>query len=160
MRKGLVATDPNLALYWIRTLDEALLLKTSGYRIIGGMFAIFASVALVLAAAGLFGVLAFHVGQRTREIGVRRALGADDGRILRLVVRVTGTQVLAGVVIGMVLLPLVGRGLQAILDNVNGYDPLLYALTVVSMLAVAVVATWVPTRRALRIDPAVALRYE
>ena len=83
----------------------------------------FAGVALVLAAAGLFGVLAFHVGQRTREIGVRRALGADDWRILQMVMRASGVQILLGVGIGMALLPLMGRGLGEILGDVSPYDP-------------------------------------
>jgi predicted permease len=160
LRDGLAATEPNLALYWIRTLDEALLLKTSGFRIVGTMFAIFAAVALALAAAGLYGVLAFHVGQRTRELGVRRALGADDGNILRLVARATGAQVLVGVIVGMALLPFLGRGLQAVMAEMNAFDPLVYSLTLLAMLCVALVATWIPTRRALRVDPAVALRYE
>ena len=81
-RTALAQTDPDLALYWLRTFDESRVIKTAGFRIVGTMFGMFAGVALVLAAAGLFGVLAFHVGQRTREIGVRRALGADDRRIL------------------------------------------------------------------------------
>ena len=75
--------------------------RTAGFRLIGTMFMVFAGVALVLAAAGLFGVLAFHVGQRTREIGVRRALGADDRRILRMVMRASGVQILIGVAIGV-----------------------------------------------------------
>ncbi len=160
MRAALLATDPDLALYWVRTLDEAMLLKTAGFRIIGTMFVVFAGIALALSAAGLFGVLAFHVGQRTREIGVRRALGADNGRILRLVMRASGSQVLIGVGIGLVLLPFVGRGLGLFLLDMTPYDPRIYGLVAGGMLAVAAAATLAPTRRALRIDPAAALRYE
>ncbi len=97
MRTALAQTDPDLALYWLRTLEEQMAIRTAGFRIVGTIFAVFAGVALVLAAAGLFGVLAFHVGQRTREIGVRRALGADDRRILRLVLRASGVQVGIGI---------------------------------------------------------------
>ena len=93
VRTALEKTDPDLALYWVRTLDEMRTVETAGYRIIGTIFAVFAGVALVLAAAGLFGVLAFHVGQRTREIGVRRALGADNRNILRVVMRASGLQI-------------------------------------------------------------------
>jgi putative ABC transport system permease protein len=124
------------------------------------MFTVFSAVALVLAAAGLFGVLAFHVGQRTREIGVRRALGADDRRILRMIMRASGVQVLIGVGIGMTLLPLMGSGLGSMLNDVSPYDPGVYTLVVVLMLVVAVAATLTPTRRALKVDPAAALRYE
>ena len=132
MRTALAQTDPDLALYWLRTFDESRMIKTAGFRIIGTIFAVFAGVALVLAAAGLFGVLAFHVGQRTREIGVRRALGADDGRILRMVMRASGVQILLGVAIGMTLLPLMGRGLGDILGDVSPYDPGIYGMVVVA----------------------------
>jgi putative ABC transport system permease protein len=160
IRNALAQTDPDLALYWLRTFDESRMVSTAGFRIIGTMFAVFAGVALVLAAAGLFGVLAFHVGQRTREIGVRRALGADDSRILRLVMRASGVQILLGVGIGMALLPLMGRGLGDVLGEVSPYDPAIYCMVVVLMIAVAIVATLTPTRRALKIDAAAALRYE
>jgi predicted permease len=160
VRTALAQTDPDLALYWPRTFDESRLIRTAGYRIVGTMFAVFACVALVLAAAGLFGVLAFHVGQRTREIGVRRALGADNRRILRMVMRASGVQILLGVTIGMALLPFMGRGLGDVLNEVSPYDPVVYALVVAAMVVVAVLATLTPTRRALKVDPAAALRYE
>jgi predicted permease len=159
IRTALAQTDPDLALYWVRTLDEFRANVTAGFRIVGTMFAIFASVALVLAAAGLFGVLAFHVGQRTREIGVRRALGADNGRILKLVMRASGVQVLVGIVIGMALLPLMARGLGDLLDD-GPFDPFIYTMVLMTMIVVAVAATLTPTRRALKVDPAAALRYE
>jgi predicted permease len=160
VRTALAQTDPDLALYWLRTFDESRIVRTAGIRLIGTMFMVFAGVALVLAAAGLFGVLAFHVGQRTREIGVRRALGADDGRILSMVMRASGVQILIGLAIGMSLLPLMGRGLGDILGEVSPYDAGIYGLVVALMLAVAIAATFVPTRRALKVDPAAALRYE
>jgi len=160
VRTALAQTDPDLALYWLRTFDESRVIRTAGFRIIGTMFAVFAGVALVLAAAGLFGVLAFHVGQRTREIGVRRALGADDGRILRMVMRASGVQILLGVAIGMTLLPLMGRGLGDILGDVSPYDPGIYSMVVGLMILVAIAATLTPTLRALKVDPAAALRYE
>ncbi|MGQ0384771.1 MAG: ADOP family duplicated permease [Gammaproteobacteria bacterium] len=160
IRTALAQTDPDLALYWLRTFDESRVIRTAGFRIVGTMFAVFAGVALVLAAAGLFGVLAFHVGQRTREIGVRRALGADDRRILKMVMRASGVQILLGVAIGMALLPLMGRSLGDILGDVSPYDPGIYGMVVVMMIVVAIAATLTPTRRALKVDPAAALRYE
>ena len=160
VRTALAQTDPDLALYWLRSLEEQMAFRTAGFRIIGTIFAVFAGVALVLAAAGLFGVLAFHVGQRTREIGVRRALGADDRRILKLIMRASGTQILIGIAIGMALLPLMGRALGDILLEGSPYDPAIYGLVLVLMLIVAVAATLTPTRRALKVDPAAALRYE
>jgi putative ABC transport system permease protein len=160
VRAALAQTDPNLALYWPRSFEESRRIKTAGFRIIGTIFAVFAGVALLLAAAGLFGVLAFHVGQRTREIGVRRALGADDWRIFKMVMRASGVQILLGLGIGMALLPLMGRGLGDTLGNVSPYDPGIYAWVVALMVVVAIAATLTPTRRALKVDPAAALRYE
>ena len=159
VRTALAQTDPDLALYWLRTLDEARIIQTAGFRIVGTMFAVFAGVALVLAAAGLFGVLAFHVGQRTREIGVRRALGADNSRILKLIMRASGVQVLIGIVIGMALLPVMGWALGDILSD-GPFDAIVYSLVLLTMFVVAVAATLTPTRRALKVDPAAALRYE
>ncbi len=160
MRRALAETDPDLALYWIYTLDETIARQTTGIRIIGTIFAAFGVIALVLAAAGLFGVLAFHVGQRTREIGVRRALGADDGRILGMVLRASGTQVALGLALGMALLPLLGRVLAPVLPDKNPWDPLVYGGVLATMIVVSLAAALAPTLRALGIDPATALRYE
>jgi putative ABC transport system permease protein len=160
IRSALAETDPDLALYWVRTLDEARAIQTAGIRLVGTMFAVFAGVALVLAAAGLFGVLAFHVGQRTREIGVRRALGADDGRILRMILRASGLQVGIGILIGMLLLPVMGSSLGDILGDVSPFDPAIYTMVLSLMVVIAILATLTPTRRALKVDPAAALRYE
>jgi putative ABC transport system permease protein len=159
-RTALAETNPDLALYWLRTFEESRLIKTAGFRIVGAMFAVFAGVALVLAAAGLFGVLAFHVGQRTREIGVRRALGADNGSILSLVMRASGMQIGLGILIGMALLPIMARGLGNILQDESPFDPFIYGMVLALMLSVSIAATLTPTRRALRVDPAAALRYE
>ena len=159
IRTALAQTDPDLALYWLRTFDESRMIRTAGFRIIGTMFAAFAVIALVLAAAGLFGVLAFHVGQRTREIGVRRALGADNRRILKMIMKASGIQVLIGIAIGMALLPVMGRGLGDILTD-GPFDPAIYAMVLLAMVVVAIAATLTPTRRALKVDPAAALRYE
>jgi putative ABC transport system permease protein len=160
VRKALAETNRDMALYWERTLEESMVYSTAGYRIVGTIFVVFAIVSLVLAAVGLYGVLVFHVRQRTREIGVRRALGADNRRILRLVARTSGTQVLIGIAVGMTALPFIGRGLSNLLLDQNPYDPVIYSLVIALMTAVAVAATLKPTLRALRIDPVAALRYE
>ena len=90
---------------------------------------------------------------------MRRALGADNGRILNLVMRASGVQILVGIVIGMGLLPLMGRALGDILND-SPYDPVIYGAVLAIMVAVAIAATLTPTRRALKVDPAAALRYE
>ncbi|HSD54884.1 MAG TPA: FtsX-like permease family protein, partial [Burkholderiales bacterium] len=159
-RTALAQTNPDLALYWVRTFEESRLIATAGFRIVGTVFAVFAGVALVLAAAGLFGVLAFHVGQRTREIGVRRALGADNRRVLSLVMRASGLQIGFGILIGMALLPIMARGLGDILKDQSPFDPFIYTMVLLLMVAVAIAATLTPTRRALKVDPAAALRHE
>jgi predicted permease len=159
-RTALAQTNPDLALYWERTFKESRGVATAGIRIIGTVFAVFAGVALVLAAAGLFGVLAFHVGQRTREIGVRRALGADNRQILSLVMRASGLQIGLGILIGMALLPVMARGLGDILKDQSPFDPAIYTMVLVLMVTVAIAATLTPTRRALNVDPAAALRHE
>ena len=159
-RTALAQTNPDLALYWERTFEESRAFATAGYRIIGTIFVVFAFVALVLAAAGLFGVLAFHVGQRTREIGLRRALGANEGHILSIVLRASGLQIVLGILIGMALLPFMARGLGDMLEGQSPYDPFIYLMVLALMVCVALAATLTPTRRALRVDPAAALRYE
>jgi putative ABC transport system permease protein len=159
-RTALAQTNPDLALYWVRTFEESRVISTAGFRIVGTIFAVFAGVALVLAAAGLFGVLAFHVSQRTREIGVRRALGADNGSVLRLVMRASGLQIGLGILIGMALLPFMARGLGDILQDESPFDPFIYSMVLALMVTVAIAATITPTRRALKVDPAAALRYE
>jgi predicted permease len=160
MRRALAETDPDLALYWVRTLDEGIVQRNFGFRIIGTLFAIFGAIALVLAAAGLFGVLSFHVGQRTREIGVRRALGASDRGILAMIARASGTQVAVGLLLGMALLPVLGRVLSPVLVDTSPFDPLIYLGVLAVMLLVSAAAVLRPTLRALRVDPAAALRYE
>jgi putative ABC transport system permease protein len=160
MRRALAETDPDLAIYWVRTLDDGIVQQNLGFRIIGTLFAIFGVIALVLAAAGLFGVLSFHVGQRTREIGVRRALGASDRGILSMVARASGTQVAVGLLLGMALLPLLGRMLSPVLVDTSPFDPAIYLGVLAVMLLVSAAAVLRPTLRALRVDPAAALRYE
>jgi putative ABC transport system permease protein len=160
MRRALAESDPDLAIYWVRTLEEGIAQKTFGMRIIGTLFAIFGMIALVLAAAGLFGVLSFHVGQRTREIGVRRALGASDRSVLRMIAEASGGQVAVGLLLGLVLLPVLGRVLSPVLVDTSPFDPAIYGGVLVVMLVVAAAAILRPTLRALRVDPAAALRYE
>lgn len=160
MRQALQETDPDLALYWERTLDESLALRTGGYRLIGTLFFAFGVIALVLAAAGLFGVLSFHVGQRTRELGLRRALGASNGRILAMLARTTGLQLGVGLVLGFAALPLLERLLDRMLLELDPGSVWVYVSVLLIMLAVAAAAVAQPTWRALRVDPAAALRYE
>ncbi len=120
----------------------------------------FAAIALLLAAAGIFAVLSQLVNQRTREIGVRVALGASPRDVFRLVVSRGITLTLGGVAIGLAGAAAVSRVLTSLLFEVSPYDPASFAATIVVLVGVALLACWLPTRRALRVEPAVALRVE
>ena len=124
------------------------------------LLAIFAGLALVLAAIGIYGVIAYSVAQRTREIGIRIALGADRINILRLILR-QGTRIgILGLVIGTAAAYLFTRALSSMLYGVNPHDPLIFTGIAVSLFVVVVMASYIPARRATRVDPLIALRYE
>jgi ABC-type antimicrobial peptide transport system permease subunit len=125
------------------------------------MMMIFGAVGLILVTVGVYSVLAYTTAQRTHEIGVRMALGAERANVLRLVIIKGLRLVLAGVGVGLVVSLLLGRAIEAQLwSGVKPYDPVTLASTVVLLLATGVLACWIPARSAARVDPMVALRYE
>jgi len=128
------------------------------------MFTIFGLVATVIAGIGIYGVTSFSVSQRTQEMGVRMALGADNHRILRMVlgqgVLQTGLGVGLGLLITLALVGVAGDGIQSQLFGVSARDPLIYAAVVALVAIVSLIATLVPARRATRVDPMIALRAE
>jgi len=115
---------------------------------------------MLLAAIGLYGVLAYAVGQRTREIGIRLALGARRGEVLRMVLAQAGRLAIAGVTIGLVAAVIASRVLRAQLFEVAPTDVTTYVMVAAGLLAVSLVASWIPARRAARIDPLTALRHD
>ena len=124
------------------------------------MFSAFGLLALVLAAIGLYSVIAYNVAQRTHELGVRMALGAQRADVLRLVV-VEGLRLgVAGVVIGGAIAFAASRWLAPLLFNESARDPAVYAVVAVSLVAVSVAASWLPALRAAHVEPTRALRYE
>jgi ABC-type antimicrobial peptide transport system permease subunit len=129
-------------------------------RMIGTLSASFAMLATLLAAVGLYGVLAYSVAQRTREIGVRMALGANRGNVRAMVLRQVGVMTLVGGVIGVAGAIGLGRAASSLLFQLQGYDPTVIAIAATSLVLVAFGAGLLPALRASRIDPMAALRYE
>ena len=124
------------------------------------LLTVFGVVALMLAAIGIYGVASYSVSQRTREIGIRMALGAGRHDVLALVLRQGLALVVIGVVVGLSGALVIMRLLSSLLFNVAPTDPMTFAATALVLTAVAIGATWVPARRATRVDPLVALRYQ
>jgi putative ABC transport system permease protein len=155
-----VAVDENLPIYWVRTLKEAIAQNTWFYTVFGTLFVVFGGVALFLAAIGLYGVMSFAVSRRTKEVGVRMALGAERGDVLKLVLRQGLWQLAIGVVLGVGLGALLSRGLQEFLFEVGSLDPLTFVAIAIVLGGTGILASLVPARRATRVDPMVALRYE
>jgi len=130
-------------------------------RLFGGLFLIFGAAALLLAAAGLYGVMAFMVRRRTQEIGVRMALGATRRNVLRLVVWQGLWRVLLGIALGLVPGAFLGGLMEGLIDDsVSPRDPLVHAMTAATLLASGVLASLVPALRAASVDPLVALRHD
>jgi predicted permease len=152
--------DADAPAYWVRTYDKVMLEAIFGQQVLAKLFTAFGLVALFLAAAGLYGVIAFSVRQRTREIGVRRALGAPTARLLRGLLRSGALQVGVGLALGLGLAWPFARLLVRSLQGFEAADPLVYALVLGALGVVALIAIVLPARRALRVDPVVALRHE
>ena len=158
LRGEVRAADPDVPVYQMRTMGEAFDDELSSSRILLGLFAAFAILALVLAASGLYGVIAYSVSRRVQEIGIRMALGAVAGDIRSLILRQTLTHVVIGTLIGLAGGAAIARAASSVLFNVSPSDPATYAGVVVVLAAVAALAAYVPIRRATRIDPLLALR--
>jgi predicted permease len=144
----------------VRPIDAYLSQSVAQRRFSMALLAGFAGIALLLAAIGIYGVLAFAVAQRTREIGVRMALGAREADVLGMVVREGLTVTAAGLAVGIVGALALTRVLAALLYATSTSDPMTFAVVAVALGAVATVASWLPARRAARVDPVVALRDE
>ena len=160
MRRAVKDVDPAIAVASIATMDELVAGSIGSSRFYALLVAVFAGLALALAAVGIYGVMSYAVAQRTQEIGVRLALGAAPGQIFTLVVGETLKLAAVGLALGAVGAVFVGRQLGDLLFGIPGTDPLTFGGTALLLMAVALVATWLPARRATRIDPMVALRIE
>jgi predicted permease len=158
---GIIARlDPNLPVEELKTLPQQVRENVFLDRMISTMAAAFASLATLLAAIGLYGVLAYTVERRTREIGVRMALGADSRRVQRMILRQVGVMLLGGGVIGVAAAVALGRAAGSLLYGVDGNDPLIFAFAVTVLTLIALAAGYIPALRASRVDPLRALRYD
>jgi predicted permease len=152
--------DPNLPVERLQTLRTQVKQTVFLDRFVTMLSASFAILATLLAAVGLYGVLAYTLTQRTREIGLRMALGAAPGRIRGMVLRQTGFMTAVGGIVGLLAALGIGRAAQSLLFKLKGYDPVVLAGALLVLALVALVAGYIPARRAARIDPIRALRYE
>jgi putative ABC transport system permease protein len=159
-RREVQAIDNDLPVLNLRTMDEQLEQQNWPYRVFGILFAIFAAIALGLASVGLYAVIAHSVSQRTQEIGVRIALGAGDGNILRLVFSQGMIQLAIGLGIGLAAALAVTKVLKALLVDVSPSDPLTFAAVTMVLATAAGLGCLIPARRAMRVDPIEALRHE
>ena len=160
VRREVAAVDPNLPVFHVRTLlaqAEQSMLKE---RLLATLSSFFGALALLLACVGLYGLMAYAVARRTPEIGIRLALGARRDSIMWLVLRETIGLTLAGVALGIPLALWAARYVKSVLFGISPSDPLTVAATVATLVGVAALAGYIPARRAINVDPMVALRYE
>jgi putative ABC transport system permease protein len=152
--------DENLPVYDVRTLENRLAENRLSANLLGGMFTIFAGIALLLASIGLYAVVAHSISQRTQEIGVRMAVGGTRGDILRLVYGQGMRPLILGMTFGLPAAFGIAHVLRSLLIGVSPADPLTFLLVALVLVIAGVLGCAIPARRALRVDPIVALRYE
>jgi putative ABC transport system permease protein len=159
-RREVKALDSNVPLFEAKTMQQHLGIMLFAPRMAAFLLSGFGILAMVLSTIGLYGVLAYSVARRTREVGIRVALGADGGRVIGMVVREGMTMVSVGVAVGLALSAAAMRPLAGLLHGVSAVDPLTFAGVAVMLMVVALLASYIPARRAANVDPMVALRYE
>jgi len=160
MRRVMRSLDPNLPLMDLRTLREELRFSMWVKRLLSAIVGVLAVLAFIIAAVGLYGVVAYSVAQRTREIGIRMALGADAPNVVRMVVAQSARLTLIGLGIGLASAFALTRFLTAVIAGVSPTDPPTFAIVSGLLALSGIAAAWVPAMRAARVDPMVALRYE
>jgi ABC-type antimicrobial peptide transport system permease subunit len=158
VRPLIASIDPNLPVSQLQTMTELLRGQTNGDRLVATLSAVFAGLATALAAVGLYAVLSYNVSERTRELGLRLALGASPGALLGMVMKQIGRIAAVAILIGVAVAIGVGRVAEALLFGVSGYDVVAFGLAVAVISAVALGAGFVPARRASRVAPMEALR--
>ena len=160
MREEVRKLDPDLPIYWAQPLQEHLDVALFFKKLFAWIFGIFGGVALVMAGVGIYGVMAYSVSQRTQEIGVRMALGATPGSVVKLVLRQGGVQLVIGMSLGLVMAYFAGQLLGSFMYGVEPGDPPTFGGTFLVLMFAGTMACLVPAWRALRVSPMEALRYE
>ncbi len=160
LRRAVAELDPSLTIYESGSVSNQLALALFPARLVAVVLGSFGLLAVVLAATGVYGIMAYAVSRRTREIGIRMALGAAPAQVLRVVLNRTAVLVGVGTAIGLAISLAAGQFFGQILYGVSARDPLTYACAIALMAAVAFIACWVPARRAIKVDPLTALRME
>jgi putative ABC transport system permease protein len=160
LRKEIIALDKNAPIYDVKTMKERSAKATSRTRFSALLLGIFAALALVLSAVGIYGVMAYAVSGRTREIGIRMALGANRRNVLGLVMRDGIILTISGVALGVAGALAATRVLESQLYGVETTDATTFAVVSLLLAAVALAASYIPARRATKVDPMIALRYE
>jgi putative ABC transport system permease protein len=160
IRNTVLEVDPDQPIYGIRTMEEVVSNSVAPQRLSTILLAIFAGVAMLLAAVGIYGVMSYSINQRTHEIGIRMALGARRSDVIRLVVGQGMLLAIMGVVVGLIGGFFITRVMSTLLFGVEARDPMTFAVIPALLVSVALVACYLPARRATRVDPMVALRYE
>ena len=154
--------DPSIPILSLKTFAQYLDSNLDLWLVRAGaaLFSIFGGLALGLAVVGLYGVKAYSVARRTREIGIRMALGAQAGAVLRMIMREGSIMLFTGVALGLLLAMATAKILSGILYEVGALDPIAFTVAPLILITAALIATWLPARRATRINPAKALRAE
>jgi putative ABC transport system permease protein len=160
IREIVSALDPEIPIYATESMDDVLAEPMWGLQVFGSLFTIFGVVSLVLAAIGLYAVMAFSVSRRVRELGIRMALGATGGDVIRLVSRQGARQILVGISLGFLAGAAVVRAARAVLFEVTPNDPVVFAVVAGVLAGAALIACLIPAFRATRVDPLVALRID
>jgi putative ABC transport system permease protein len=160
VREQLRALDANLPLYNVQTMEQVMARSLFRQRLATSVMLAFGGVALLLATVGLFGLISYAVNQRTHELGIRLALGATARDVLRLVIGQGMKLALIGLLIGLASSFALMRVIKTLLFGVSAADPLTFAASALLLLAVSLLACWIPARRAAKVDPMVALRHE
>jgi putative ABC transport system permease protein len=160
VRNEVLALDKDQPVYNIRTLESVLSESVATPRFRTLLLGVFAGVALILAGVGIYGVISYAVSQRSQEIGIRMALGAQAADVLTLVIKGGMTLALIGVALGLAGAFALTRLMTTLLFNVRPTDPATFATVSAGLIIVALLACYIPARRATKVDPLVALRYE